>query len=131
MRGNDTEEVSGLGPDPGDQAILERAKAERRVLITSDTDFGFLVYAGGLDRAGLVRLPDVPAARRIEIVSQLLESHAQELVAGAVITVKGGWIRMLGITRASARSLPIKPPIAVNGSGGAHSVRMIARTSAA
>jgi predicted nuclease of predicted toxin-antitoxin system len=92
--GHDAEEVSGLGPDPGDQAILERAKADRRVLITIDTDFGFLVYAGGLEHAGLVRLPDVPAARRIEIVAQLLESHAQELVAGAVITVKGGRIRI-------------------------------------
>jgi predicted nuclease of predicted toxin-antitoxin system len=36
-------EVSGLGPDPGDQAIIGMAARENRILVTIDTDFGRLI----------------------------------------------------------------------------------------
>ncbi len=87
-------EVNDQGPDPGDRVILERATATGRILITIDTDFGLLVYAGGMAHGGLVRLPDVPAQHRIQIFAQLLQHHEQDLAAGAVITVSGGRIRI-------------------------------------
>ncbi len=93
-KGHDVVEVSGQGPDPGDRVILEQATAAQRILITIDTDFGLLVFAGGMAHAGLVRLPDVPAQRRIEIFAQLLEHHEQDLAVGAVVTVSGGRIRI-------------------------------------
>jgi predicted nuclease of predicted toxin-antitoxin system len=91
--GHDVVEVSGLGPDPGDQAILELADQERRILITIDTDFGRLVQSGA-PHAGLVRLPDVPAAGRIELLADVLSRHSVDAEAGRVITVKGGRIRI-------------------------------------
>lgn len=36
-------EVSGLGPDPGDQAIIGMAARENGILVTIDTDFGRLI----------------------------------------------------------------------------------------
>jgi hypothetical protein len=42
--------------------------AERRALITIDTDFGTLVYLAGAAHAGIIRLPDVPARSRIALV---------------------------------------------------------------
>lgn len=93
-QGHDVVEMASLGPDPGDRAILDKAAAEERVLVTIDTDFGLLIYAGGREHAGLVRLPDVPAQRRIEIFVQLLARHAEDMSAGAVVTVKGGRIRV-------------------------------------
>jgi len=57
-QGHDVVEVSGLGPDPGDRAILEMAAQQDRILVTIDTDFGRLVH-GGASHAGEFRLPDV------------------------------------------------------------------------
>jgi predicted nuclease of predicted toxin-antitoxin system len=64
---HDVLEARELGPDPGDRALLERAAAEGRILVTIDTDFGELVYVEEVPHAGLVRLPDVPAERRIAL----------------------------------------------------------------
>ena len=63
------------GPDPGDRALLEQAAREQRILVTLDTDFGYLVFVGGMPHFGIVRLPDVPAQRRIELMRQVLERH--------------------------------------------------------
>ncbi len=93
-QGHDVLDASGAGPDPGDVALLARSAAEQRVLITIDTDFGTLVYRARMAHAGLIRLPDIPATRRIEIVQQLLSDHADAMAAGAVITVRSGRIRV-------------------------------------
>jgi predicted nuclease of predicted toxin-antitoxin system len=93
-QGHDVVEAREAGPDPGDRALLSRAAAEGRVLVTIDTDFGHLVYAAGDPHAGLVRLPDVPAKRRIELMRELLARHAEALGAGTVLTVRGGRIRI-------------------------------------
>lgn len=62
--------------------------------MTIDTDFPKLVHLGGQAHSGMVRLPDVPATRRIELLSEVLQRHTPELEAGAIITVKGGKIRI-------------------------------------
>ena len=41
--GHDVVEARELGADPGDRALLERAAADGRILVTIDTDFGELV----------------------------------------------------------------------------------------
>ena len=82
------------GPDPGDQALLERAAAEGRVLVTIDTDFGELVYVQAVPHAGMVRLPDVPAEERIALMAQVLERHHEALEVRAIITVRRGRIRI-------------------------------------
>lgn len=92
-RGHDVVEVSGLGPDPGDLAILTMASQQGRMLVTIDTDFGRLIH-GGDRHAGLIRLPDVPAAERIALLADVLARHHEEMESGAVITVKGGRIRI-------------------------------------
>jgi hypothetical protein len=42
----------------------------------------------------LIRLPDCPANERIAIFAELLAKHAQALTQRAVITVRGGRIRI-------------------------------------
>jgi len=92
--GHDVVEVRELGPDPGDRRLLEVAVEDRRALVTLDTDFGTLIYESGHSHRGLVRLPDVPAEIRIELMRQVLDRHARELDVGAVITVRGDKIRI-------------------------------------
>ena len=93
-QGHDVLAVWDIGPDPGDVALLRRAAAEDRVLVTIDTDFGALVYVQAVPHAGLIRLPDVPAAERIRLLLQVLERHAEALKAHAIITVRSGRIRV-------------------------------------
>ncbi|MDE0044346.1 MAG: DUF5615 family PIN-like protein [bacterium] len=93
-RGHDVLEARALGPDPGDEALLERAEAEDRILVTLDTDFGELVFLQGIRHAGLVRLPDVPAERRIALMNELIGRHRQALESGKVITIRDGRIRI-------------------------------------
>ncbi len=93
-QGYDVIESRALGPDPGDQALLERAATEGRILVTIDTDFGELVYVRDVPHAGLVRLPDVPATRRIALMAEVLGRHRQALERQAVVTVRGGRVRV-------------------------------------
>ena len=83
-----------VGPDPGDRALLEWAANETRILITIDTDFGELIYLENLSHAGLVRLPDVPTRERQLIMQDLLTRYETELQEAAIITVRGGRIRI-------------------------------------
>ena len=91
---HDVVESRERGPDPGDRTLLGWASAEGRVLITMDKDFGELIFLSGASHSGLVRLPDVPAARRIELMHQLLREHRAALETGAVLTVRGDRVRI-------------------------------------
>ena len=92
--GHDVLEAWALGADPGDRALLELAASENRVLITIDTDFGELVYLHDLPHAGLVRLPDVPAERRIALMAAVIDHHGQALEERAIVTIRGERIRI-------------------------------------
>ena len=94
VQGHDVVESRDLGADPGDRLLLERAAAEGRVLVTMDRDFGALLFLEMARHAGLVRLPDVPSSRRIALMGQLLGAYRDDLANGAVVTVRGGRIRV-------------------------------------
>ena len=70
-QGHDASESRTLGPDPGDPGLLAWAAAERRILITIDTDFGKLLFVDEAASCGLVRLPDVPADKRVELMAEV------------------------------------------------------------
>jgi len=72
-------------PDPGDAVLLEMAAQEGRVLVTIDTDFATPVYLHNAAHAGIVRLPDVPSDARIALM--------EEVLAGAIVTIRGSRIR--------------------------------------
>ncbi|MBI3272850.1 MAG: DUF5615 family PIN-like protein [Planctomycetes bacterium] len=93
-QGHDVLESRERGPDPGDAEILRGAFSEGRVLVTNDKDFGQLVFVEKLAHAGLVRLPDVPPTQRITLLAEVIARHAEALTAGAVVTVRGGRIRV-------------------------------------
>ena len=92
--GHDTLEAQALGPDPGDRALLELAESDDRVLVTIDKDFGELIYLHGVPHAGLIRLPDVRASRRIEIIAEVINHYRAELEERAMITVQGRHVRI-------------------------------------
>ena len=93
-QGHDVVESSELGPDPGDRVLLESAAKDARILVTIDTDFGELIFLENLPHAGLVRLPDVPSRERQLVMQDLLTRYKSDLEDAAVITVRGGRIRI-------------------------------------
>lgn len=93
-QGHDVFDARDISPDPGDRELLRLAVESERVVITLDSDFPTLVFLDREPHAGMVRLPDVPARARIQILEQVLARHTQDLQAEAIITVKGGRIRI-------------------------------------
>jgi predicted nuclease of predicted toxin-antitoxin system len=93
-KGHDVIESQERSPDPGDREILEWATREGRILVTMDKDFGEFIFGEGVRHAGLIRLPDVPAEKRITMVEGLLREHSKEMSEKAIITVRGGRIRI-------------------------------------
>ena len=55
---------------------------------------GLLVFAEERPHRGLIRLPDCPPAERIAIIGDLLARHRADLEQRAVITVRGGRVRI-------------------------------------
>lgn len=94
QQGHDVVESRERGADPGDRVLLEWAAAEGRVLVTMDKDFGEFIFTERVPHCGLIRLPDVPAERRIALMEWILANYARELLAQSVITVRGGRIRI-------------------------------------
>ena len=75
-------------PDP---AVLERAQAEERVLVSADTDFGGLLsrsHASGPSVLLIRRLAGRRADEQSAIILANLDQVAEDLAAGAVV---GHW----------------------------------------
>src|SRR5215471_7150915 len=80
--------------DPGDAAILARACAENRILVTLDKDFGELAVLHDAPHRGIIRIVNCPARRQADICLEVLARHAAELVAGAIVTAEPGRLRI-------------------------------------
>jgi predicted nuclease of predicted toxin-antitoxin system len=93
-QGHDVVDCGEATTDPGDEAILRQAIAEDRILISIDQDFGQLLFAAQRPHPGLIRLPDCPAGERIRILADLLSRHSDALAQRAVVTVRGGRVRI-------------------------------------
>ena len=93
-QGHDAEDVRARGEDPGDEAILAWAAAEERVLVTMDKDFGHFVFVQKKAHCGIVRLPHVRSAEQIALMGEVLDRHGADLQRGAIVTVRGGRMRI-------------------------------------
>jgi predicted nuclease of predicted toxin-antitoxin system len=74
--------------DPGDPAVLARAYAENRVLITLDKDFGELAVLHGHAHFGIVRLVDIPPTDHTHTCMETIERYGGALEVGAIVTVE-------------------------------------------
>jgi predicted nuclease of predicted toxin-antitoxin system len=98
-RGHNVVAISRNYP-PGlpDADVLAIARAERRVLVVADRDFGELIFHQGLGHAGVLffRLPGAPLHTKIEHLTRVLDEYAEELAHGEFIVVAPGQIRVAG-----------------------------------
>jgi predicted nuclease of predicted toxin-antitoxin system len=82
------EESSGIK----DEEVLVIAVENQSLLITEDKDFGELTYRLKHDHKGilLIRLNDIPRVERIEVVSELIEKHIDDLFNNFTVVDKRG-----------------------------------------
>lgn len=80
-----------------DEVILQRALDEDRVLISADTDFGFLLAGSGAGRPSVVLLrlrSPRPAGHLAAVLLANLEGVAADLAAGAIVVLEDERIRV-------------------------------------
>lgn len=80
--------------DPGDAAILARARDEGRILVTLDKDFGELAVVHGEPHCGIVRLVDCSVTRQAATCTLVLARHGDTLAAGGIVTAEPGRLRV-------------------------------------
>jgi predicted nuclease of predicted toxin-antitoxin system len=84
--GHDVDWVGDWPADPGDRAILERAHAEGRVLVTLDNDFGELAVRQHVAHSGIIRVALTPVWLEAAVCLTAIAAYGSELVAGAIVT---------------------------------------------
>jgi predicted nuclease of predicted toxin-antitoxin system len=84
-----------------DEAVLARAVADKRVVVTFDVDFADIAASAGQARAAviLLRLRSARTTRILDRLPDVLASTAQALETGAIVIVEE--------TRLRIRRLPI------------------------
>ncbi len=77
-----------------DKELLEQAYREKRILLTEDKDFGWLVFASHSDSAGviLIRFPASLRSTLAQSVSQLVQEYGDRL-NNTFVVVQPGQIR--------------------------------------
>lgn len=93
--GYDVDAILELARGATDQAVIQRAVEQNRVLLTEDTDFGQLVYAESHASTGVV-LIRFPAGARAGLPTQLLELVHREghHLVGSFVVLQPGRTRI-------------------------------------
>ena len=80
-----------------DEAVLERARADRQVLISADTDFGGLLARSRASNPSVIlirRLVGRRATEQASIILANLDQVAEDLTAGAVVVLHEALLRV-------------------------------------
>ena len=93
--GHDVSAVMEVSPRAKDPAVLALARAEGRVLLTEDKDFGLLAYAGGQETASvlLIRFPG-DARRSLGEAVVAVVAELGDRLTGAFIVIEPGRARV-------------------------------------
>jgi predicted nuclease of predicted toxin-antitoxin system len=93
--GYDVLVVSEVTQRSDDRELIEQAYREKRVLLTEDKDFGWLVFVSHADSAGviLLRFPGNARQSMVQAVRQLVQEQGEHLVS-AFVVVQPGHIRV-------------------------------------
>jgi predicted nuclease of predicted toxin-antitoxin system len=86
--------IPETGKDPGDETIIKKAFDEDFVLVTSDKDFGELIFVFSKSHPAIIRLVDIPAKEQGKFLLRLVETHKFDMERKALITVERFRVRI-------------------------------------
>jgi len=84
-RGHNVAEVDQTDPRMSDDKILNWALRERRIIVTTDNDFEEMIWRQGKSHCGVLRLENLPRSERMTLLNDVLDRHAKDLEAGAIV----------------------------------------------
>jgi predicted nuclease of predicted toxin-antitoxin system len=93
--GHDVFSVAESRPGALDEEVIDLARAERRVLLTEDRDFGRLIFAS-LQSVGGVMYLRYPSNLRFQMANQIVEllRERSDTLQGAFVVVQPGRTRI-------------------------------------
>src|SRR5215510_2060857 len=77
-----------------DEALLDLALQEARVIVTEDKDFGELVFVHRLPHSTIVRFVEMQVEDQVAAMQELLDHYSAELEAKTLLVVTRGRIRI-------------------------------------
>ncbi len=92
--GHEVDWVGNSPTDPGDVEILAHAARIGAVVVTLDKDFGELAVVRGRPHAGIVRIVGHRAPDQGRACAIALARYAQDLAAGALVTIEPMRVRI-------------------------------------
>ena len=93
-RSHNVAEVSQKNPRMSDDKILSWAVREHRIIVTTDNDFEEIIWRQGKLHCGILRLENLPRSERITLLNDVLDHHAKDLEAGAIVIALRGKFRI-------------------------------------
>lgn len=96
-QGFDTVHAGDIGlASASDTAIVDRARIERRIIVTLDADFHALIALAGVSSPSVIRIREegLKGPALAELVARTVGLCRNEIASGAVVTVRGGSIRI-------------------------------------
>ena len=96
--GHDAVHLRDLGMQAAtDYVVLEHARADERILVSADTDFGGLLAWSGASTPSVIlirRLAGRRAAEQAAIILANLDQVAEDLTAGAIVVLHEDSLRV-------------------------------------
>ena len=96
--GHDAAHLRDLGMQAAtDHVVLEHARADERILVSADTDFGGLLAWSGASTPSVIlirRLAGRRAAEQAAIILANLDQVADDLTAGAIVVLHEDSLRV-------------------------------------
>ena len=92
--GHDVVSAVAIDPRADDDVLLAQSLAESRALVTVDKDFGELIFVLRQPHGTIIRFVEMSVDNQIAAMQELLDRHADDLLANTLITVSPGRIRV-------------------------------------
>lgn len=101
LKQNNYDAISIYDGIPGidDNSVLQKSLLESRILITSDKDFGEMIFKNKMQHCGIIllRLIDERPSNKIGVLDSILKNYAHELFGNFVVATE----RTVRITKPS------------------------------
>lgn len=103
--GYDVSAISEITQRSDDREVIEQAGREKRILLTEDKDFGWLVFVSHVDSAGVIlfRFPGNTRGLLPETIRYIVKEQGEKLL-GAFVVIQPGHIRISRKTETGAKS---------------------------